>query len=690
MRVKKDTISFKMQIRDCCFVLKDDYLSVLYKGEQAVRFNLVPIIDEKEFYLGKWDKRDKEFVARTQEGSFSVHIGFEKDYLIYWLEGDFKYVRSLIYFSGSRLKVNEWQTYVSDRYDTSFDTSLNRDVMISSSDLRDEMSVDTWMMSPQPKVCSFRLGGDDSHWLGLSCPLPYSLERTCFSIRDKKFSVEFREIFPSSNRFPKVFIIPGLKDNYAVLKVHAEITRKFHLVREKKPYYKWWSYPIFCTWGEQFMSDERLENQIKILNEKVVSKWVDILKEKTGISHFNIIIDIGWFDKKGDFRACPDRFAHMRELVDKLKGDGHHVLLWMTPFFVAMDSNYAKNYSEGLVKDRRGNIAIEHSYWDIDKDHYLKDYSLDKTRKCMEQIIKYCLSDEKGCLNADGFKIDYNFQTPASHRHRVAHPEWGTGDEMYRKIIEFIHETAHKFKKDAIISISGNETYLHPHINILRLNDHFGAGIDDWCKRARIASYTLPGVLFDTDGWFMSRNKSLEYLIVSAVIGIPSIHHLTQFDDSRRLNPRDLDRTLNAIEKTEISDLPLRDEDFRRLAATWTVYLNCPTDPTMELCIEPERNIFWRKYTRGKFKGFYSALAIERRCLVTYSYFRVLITATKNFRVEVPLPPGVEIKKIIKVSHAGYIKELSAKQMKKGRESIVPLEVEDAAGETKFIEIDYS
>jgi len=389
-----------------------------------------------------------------------------------------------------------------------------------------------------------------------------------------------------------------------------------------------------------------------------------MIKEKTGINDFNIIIDASWYTHLGDFRAS-ERFGGtegLRNLIDELSERGHKVLLWLSPYAVSVkNSRLAKNHSRSLVKDKDGQVFITSAFYAI------RDFTTPEMRRQIKQVIRYCLSDERNCLNASGLKLDYIYTTPDAQNHQVKNPCWGVGDELWYRALRLIYETAHKFKKDALISASGVESYLQPYVDMLRLNDNFGDNIDAWCKRARLGTILLPQTLIDVDGWFMTRRNSVEYWMVSPVFGVPVTYHLTLFDNKE-----------NLIE-----------EDYRRLSSAWAVYLNSPIHPSMEIYIEPENNIFYRRFTSGKLAGFYSALSIDRRCLITYNERVALITATDGIKVEVPLPPWVKKIKMLQVSHQEEIKELHPAIRMQDNNCSIFINVEDSAKGTKYYRISY-
>lgn len=257
------------------------------------------------------------------------------------------------------------------------------------------------------------------------------------------------------------------------------------------------------------------------------------------------------------------------------------------------------------------------------------DLTKPEVKEHIKGILKYMLSEEEGCLNADGFKMDMNYFGPIAGKHALYDYSWGIGDLFWYSTVKFIHETSVKFKKDVFFTLSGAEPYLQKYAPSQRLNDLFDTDeLSSWYKRAYLVNKMLPGVIIDVDGWPSCRKKSTEYWMVSPTFGAPVTYHAYGFDSKEKLT----------------------DQDYNRLKAAWWVYNNSPVTNDMDIHIDPDNNVFYRKYTKGSLKGFYSALSIMNRCLVTYSESCAMLASICDMPVEIPLPQGQLIKKVVKLS----------------------------------------
>ena len=61
----------------------------------------------------------------------------------------------------------------------------------------------------------------------------------------------------------------------------------------------------------------------------------------------------------------------------------------------------------------------------------------------------------------------------------------------------------------------------------------------------------------------------------------------------------------------------------------------------------------WRKRTTGKLAGFYAALAIGKRTLVSYSTTEARLATSITRTVEFPLPSAAQVQKVEMVPHEG-------------------------------------
>lgn len=673
MKFESVGVQYVVKAGECVYKIEGERLRLYHNNVLSGNFDLAPIIDKKK-KLGRWSQNENELIAKVNDMQASVHLSLEKEYLCYWVKTNNDYIDSLTYLPNSEIQASHYQTYVPDDYDNSFAMEENNSIIITPSESAMK-NTDSWFLVPQPRAISFRLITDQIKWFGISVPFSLPVSKTLFLIKQGRFSIEFHNYHANNSKgfLPKLYFIPNLNNKYSLLGSHTAICKNKGLLKDTKPYSPWWSKPILCTFGEQ--TTHRTELATTALTRERTIEWVKIIEEKTGISDFTVVIDADWFSHLGDYEADEKRLGGtegLRGLVDQLRERGHHVLLWIAPYNVGKNSQLAKNHPEKLVKNKDGGFVVTRYPELWVGGTYIRDYSWPYMREHMKEIVRYCLSSEEGCLNADGLKIDFNYETPNVENHLLHDSSWGVGEEMWKNVLKLIYETAHETKEDCLITASGIEPCLQPFMDMLRVNDHMVDSLDTWYKRARLGTTLLPETLIDADGWSMNKDKHPEHLIVSAVYGVPALYYTTGFV----LYP-----------KFSIQYEKFTVEDYRRIASVWSVYLNSPTHPSMKIHVEPERSIFYRTYTSGELEGFYSALVLKRRCLITYNKNRILVTSTKDLVVEIPLPPGTDNIKLRKVFHKGKIEEVETTVRKKGKSNFLALNVEDAGKEIKYYEI---
>jgi len=329
------------------------------------------------------------------------------------------------------------------------------------------------------------------------------------------------------------------------------------------------------------------------------------------------------------------------------------VLLWFTPFKIDFDSEIATTEPDCLLLDEEGKRV------QIDEKSGYRDYTAAVARNTLINNLRYCLSPDSDCLDGDGLKIDFNFQSPSPLRSRPQNPRWGIGDEHWAKLLRHLHEDAHKIKPDCMITTSGVAPYLANYTDVLRLNDLFDEDVSLWYRRARLGLKLMPQTIVDADGWVMNHKRYPACWMVSPVYAVPDIYHVTRFDGGE----------------------PIEEADYRRLAAAWHVYLNAPITPDMEIVVSPETDTFRRSYTKGPLAGKPAAVSLDRCCLATFSEKCARVTAAQEIDVtlELPLTP----RKIEAVYHDGRREEMELN----AADGQVRLHVPDAASDVRYLEL---
>ena len=659
--MKESTFEMRLAVGDTAHFVEGGLLHLYSKGLEVAEIALVATVDGHPVEVTSWAKKNDEVIGHVR-GNGSIHVAKHGKHVAYWVEGRYDVVQSAVYFSGSTVAAQEYHGFVSDWADRSFGISEDNEIVASTAvdpaiQGKEHPNQQSWMMAPSPRNIAFR---SEQSWWGICIPGALPVGETHFCLRRTKPSVEFRHYTASntSGNLPRAYFVLDLADPYDLLTADFELCRERRECTGHGRFHAWWARPIFCTWGEQCQAGNAWSTKDGPLTAGNVRRWAAIIREKTGVGDFSVIIDAPWFQKHGDFLADIPRFGGtdgLRALIDELHAIGHRVLLWFTPFKIAFDSEIATTEPDCLLLDEHGNRV------QCDEKSGYRDYTSAVSRNTLINNLRYCLSPDSGCLDGDGMKIDFNFQSPNPLRSRPKNPRWGIGDEHWAKLLRHLHEDAHKIKPDCMITTSGVAPYLANFTDALRLNDLFDEDVTLWYKRARLGLKLMPQTLIDADGWLMTHKRYPACWFVSPVYAVPDVYHATRFDGGE------------AIEEA----------DYRRLAAAWQVYLNAPISPDMEIVVSPETETFHRKYTKGPLEGRYSAISFQRCCLATFSEKCARVAAAQNVSITLPVP--LKPLKLEAVHHDGRREELELKQTNLE----VQLDVLDAASHVKYLELTF-
>ncbi len=152
-------------------------------------------------------------------------------------------------------------------------------------------------------------------------------------------------------------------------------------------------------------------------------------------------------------------------------------------------------------------------------------------RARMKDIIYRLLSDEDGCCNCDGFKIDFANCMPLG-KYVKCHEPNVYGVELLKRLFQMMYEFSKEAKPDALVSCDCAHPYFNEYIDMFRLHDYDDANMRNCAEVMRHRSYliraTYPGMLIDTDaGGTMSRRDFIRWMKTQPEIGIPSLHYLS-------------------------------------------------------------------------------------------------------------------------------------------------------------------
>ena len=281
----------------------------------------------------------------------------------------------------------------------------------------------------------------------------------------------------------------------------------------------WWKGPIFCGWGEQGAIAARRGGAAKDQATQENYTWMSDELDRRGLDPKIIIIDDKWQDEYG--AATPDKkkWPDMRAFVDREHGKGRRVLLWFKSW-----------YPEGLREEE----CIEYLCTACGADPTSEAY-----RSRMAGVMHTLLSGDEGCLDCDGFKIDFANCMPLGRYVMPHEPVYGV--ELLKRFFVLVRSLAKAVKPDALINCSCAHPYFDEIVDQVRLHDYDGCMrnvVEVMTHRQRLCRAVMDGVLIDTDGGGTdSRRDYHRWLRAQPVLGIPSLYCLSEngavpFDES--------------------------------------------------------------------------------------------------------------------------------------------------------------
>ncbi len=333
------------------------------------------------------------------------------------------------------------------------------------------------------------------------------------------------------------------------LKVYKEYLVENNCVVEveEKEIPSWWKEPIFCGWGEmryEYRADHDNHENGNFINvtdyctEKRYNNYIKTLEEN-GVNPGTIIIDMGWALNPALAEPNEHKWDDMRAFIDREHEKGRHVLLWYTPVV-----------TQGLPDEACLMLNDRAVAPDPTNPIY---------KEILEKEIYKMLSSDEGCLNADGFKIDFTQNTPSeegifkcylntffglinetNEEHLYVHREerdelisvyeknvWGV--ELLKAYIKNLYVYMKKVKGDSVLITHTPNPYFAEVVDVLRLNDLDGVspGVLEIMKmRALIAETGCDKWLIDTDNDLMvDKEHWRDYIKMQLELGIPDTYY---------------------------------------------------------------------------------------------------------------------------------------------------------------------
>lgn len=333
--------------------------------------------------------------------------------------------------------------------------------------------------------------------------------------------------FEGHTRVNGSFELPKIRsffggDDIAVVKKYADYHFDSGLCRknnfENVP--RWWHGPIVCGWNEQgaqvdIIGDGR--GQQGMAAQDVYMKIAGMIEEHN-IRPTILIIDDKWQHTYGDCYPDPERWPDMRAFTDEMHRRGIHTLLWFRLWG-----------GEGLPEDEvMPGGGIPYNSITLNYAPYA-DPTNEKYRARLKKLLHLLLSDEEGCMNCDGFKLDYSLVMPYGKTAKSSGGQYGA--EMTKRLYKLIYETAKEIKPDALINASPCHPYFAEVCDMARLHDYAWDcrnETEQMRLRAKLFDAALPGVLIDTDSVnFTDEEDAMRFYRAMPEVGIPDIYQFS-------------------------------------------------------------------------------------------------------------------------------------------------------------------
>lgn len=663
----------RIDLNNWRYLIDVNALRISHEGVDLITLPLAPVIEGRQAALSPWKSADDNHLSADIEGGGSVHVAIEHGHVCYWCESPIPRVESLTYFSGGSFTGKYWQTYMSDEHDRKWDVDLDQEVGISSAyDRINPFGADGqgmtdpgdfppyWIWNSPVRAFSLQT---DAGWVGFSIPGPLPTGVVRVKMDRHKLALNFdvyraacqsglmpRVYFVTENRDGALFwpskkgLRPHFLDPYDILVAHRKITDSMGLtVKKEGEHPAWWANPHYKYWDEHLRTGHSKVKGVQSgpLKESDYLDWLNTTRELTGVQALNVTLEQGCYRAYGDYRPTSEMGGvdGVREMVDRLRTEGTHVGHYIHPYLMNTKHEFCQAHPEAFCKPRD---PSHKTWWPLDtSDDFelrLLDWTHPLAREFVEKQLRFLYSDAPGCLNCDIVRSN-NWLSPDPRRYEFHDPDWGIGDMMTWKAQRFIYETAKRIKPDICVwKVSVGDPYMQPWADVNNLPEEWNGHTDNWYRRGRIATRTVPDMMFHTDSWFTTLTKGYEYYMGLSAWIIPETESVRH--------------TIHPY----MHYRELADKDFRRRKSGFQTYLNAPVrrGDTSFVDFNPDREaVQWRKHGSGKLAGFYAGLAIGKRTFVTFSDTEARVATSITRTVEFPLPPGATVQSVEMASHEG-------------------------------------
>ncbi|MFZ2657775.1 MAG: TIM-barrel domain-containing protein [Victivallales bacterium] len=315
-----------------------------------------------------------------------------------------------------------------------------------------------WQFTPRPSIMLFQR---DDVMMGLAArdlPQGFGLELSVGGQRLEKLRFNyggengFAVSAGSTAKAPRLYLWLDHHgdawksvDHYVhMLEEDGEIPRLSH---REAPH--WWLHPAYCTWNDQgYLSGNAAyyafpgdtftgKDPVEAFDAAMLDHLLDII-EKEKYPFGTVIIDAGWEKIRGDWTPNPKKFPNLRAQIDRIHKMGMKAILWIAPYdyFKGSDMLARKEWlCGGGVLGRHGMPLVDYSNPKVQKEY-------------VAPMVHHWFSGERGCLDADGLKLD--FMADKIHPVFPIHnPEWRGEERFIHRHQKLWYDLMKEIKPDA-------------------------------------------------------------------------------------------------------------------------------------------------------------------------------------------------------------------------------------------------
>ena len=675
------------------YFLTGDRLKIVQAGDAVLDISLSPVLDGELVKLGEWKQvGEKSFEASL--GKWGKAVVSEKyDKLAFWIETPVKQFQTVTYLSDGIVSGQNWRTFVSDEYERIWDKKIDTNIPLSSAyavsnspdgtsggGITDPDDIPThWIWNVHVRAFAFE---GSQRWCGISIPGPWGIGITRLNMHKSRFNLKFEMLQTgcTGGSLPVIYFCPNLADDLSVLEEHRDISEKLGLMDlEPKETPDWHLNPWFGYYDEmQRQLHEKLVTQHSSNVMELLDDWVRKVRESCQYDNFNINLEQGCYRLYGDYRPAEVMGSeeHVRTIVDNWRDEGIHAGHYIHPFIVNTKVEFYKKHPEAFCKPKNPDFFMNYPLetWDSDDPKFAPlDWTHPLGREFMLGQVEFLLSSAEGCMNYDILRSNH-WRSPDPREYDFYDPDWGVGDMMTFKVQKLIYERAKAVKPDCMVTkIAVLDCYMQPTCDAMQIAEDWTPSTEHWYRRLQLAGILLKNSLVWIDAWFCTRTKWNEYFMSMLVCTFPET---------------------TAVEYAPHPYYPgwrkLEQKHYRRRKAGLHAFLHSPVDPSDDLQVvwnQGELKKVSRTKTKGPLAGWYGAVALNSRSLVTYGEEYAMVVSSETRLDWVLLPPNAELVGVTRIFHDGS--EDTYEYLYDEEQHRVQLYIEDSGTEVFYYRIGY-